>query len=212
MTAPARTSAFAGNDPSTADGEELVLAHIDALAEPLAALRQAAPLIDRWARHLADSLGAGGRLLVAGNGGSAAEAQHLTAEFVGRFDGDRAPFSAISLHAETSALTAIGNDYGFDQSFARQVKAHGRDGDVFIALSTSGRSPNVVEAAKQARLGGMRTWAMCGDITSPLAEVVDEVLALPGTSPSVQETQLVAIHAMCRAFDRIISHAEGQTS
>ena len=92
----------------------------------------------------------GQRLLAAGNGGSAAEAQHLTAELVGRFDGERVPFSAISLHAETSAVTAIANDYGYDDVFARQVRAHGRSGDVLMLLSTSGKSPNLLRAAEAA--------------------------------------------------------------
>ncbi len=103
-----------------------------------------------WGVELAQRLLRGQRLLAAGNGGSAAEAQHLTAELVGRFDGERVPFSAISLHAETSAVTAIANDYGYDEVFARQVRAHGRSGDVLMLLSTSGQSPNLLRAAEAA--------------------------------------------------------------
>ena len=112
---------------------------------------------------------AGQRLLAAGNGGSAAEAQHLTAELVGRFDGERVPFSAISLHAETSAVTAIANDYGFEELFARQVRAHGRSGDVLMLLSTSGKSPNLLRAAEAAARLNITTWALTGPAPNPLA-------------------------------------------
>ena len=111
--------------------------------------------LDRLGPHLAELLPAGGRILVAGNGGSAAEAQHLTAELVGRMRDDRTPFSALALSAETSSLTAIANDYGYDEAFARQVRAHGRTGDVLLTLSTSGRSRSVIDAAR----GGPRSAA-----------------------------------------------------
>lgn len=99
---------------------------------------------------------------MAGNGGSAAEAQHLTAELVGKLHDDRQPLSAIALHAETSALTAIANDYGYTDVYARQVRAHGRPGDVLLLLSTSGTSPNLVAAAQAARDVGVTTWALTG--------------------------------------------------
>ena len=138
-------------------------AHVDRLSRALPALRAAAPTLARWGQDLGHRLLAGGRLLAAGNGGSAAEAQHLTAELVGRFDRDRRALSAIALHADTSSLSAIGNDYGFAQVYARQVRAHARPGDVVVLFSTSGRSPNLVEAATAARrwgceLGADRPW------------------------------------------------------
>ncbi len=134
-----------------------------------------ADLIRSWGERLATSLVAGGRLLAAGNGGSAAEAQHLTAELVGRWCTDRRPLSAISLCAETSSLTAILNDYGPDEVFARQVEAHGRPGDVLVLLSTSGTSSNVLHAAKRALDIGMRVWAMTGPGPNPLAGLATEV-------------------------------------
>ncbi|NUT93389.1 MAG: SIS domain-containing protein [Saccharothrix sp.] len=175
--------------------------HLRGLAETLAGLEQQASRVTRWGSLLARRLSAGGRLLAAGNGGSAAEAQHLTAELVGRFRDDRQPFSAIALCAESSSVTAIGNDYGYEQVFARQVTAHARPGDVLVLLSTSGKSPNLLEAAHAGRRAGAVVWALTGPAPNPLAAVADEVLALPGTPANVQEAQLVAVHALCEAFE-----------
>ena len=147
-------------------------AHVDRLGQALPALRAAAPTLARWGEDLGHRLVAGGRLLAAGNGGSAAEAQHLTAELVGRFDRDRRALSAIALHADTSSLSAIGNDYGFAQVFARQVRAHARPGDVVVLFSTSGRSPNLVEAASAAAALGATSWALTGPGPNPLAHAV----------------------------------------
>ena len=159
-------------------------------------------VIRSWGERLATSLVAGGRLLAAGNGGSAAEAQHLTAELVGRWCTDRRPLSAISLCAETSSLTAILNDYGPDEVFARQVEAHGRPGDVLVLLSTSGTSGNVLHAAKRALDVGMRVWAMTGPGPNPLAGLATEAVVVDApTTAAVQEVQLVAIHAVCAALD-----------
>jgi len=183
------------------DDPTVVDAHLDALGPVLAALRTHAPRLTAWGSEMADRLSHGARLIAAGNGGSAAEAQHLTSELVGRFDGDRRPFSAIALHAESSAVTAIGNDYGFDEVFARQVHAHARSGDIVVLLSTSGRSVNLLRAAAAARAAGATTWAMTGPGPNPLVEACDESLALDGPSANVQEAQLVAVHAICRAFE-----------
>ncbi len=129
-----------------------VVDHIAASVPVIASLVDHKDHIAAWADDIAARLVAGRRLLAAGNGGSAAEAQHLTSELTGRFDGDRPAYSAISLHAESSAVTAIGNDYGYDQVFARQVTtAHARAGDVVVLLSTSGKSPNLLRAAEAAR-------------------------------------------------------------
>jgi D-sedoheptulose 7-phosphate isomerase len=158
--------------------------------------------VESWGRHLAGVLDGGGRLLACGNGGSAAEAQHLTGELVGRFLHDRRPLSAIALHADTSALTAIGNDYGGHESFARQVFAHGREGDVLIALSTSGASRNVVSAAKAAHEVGMTAWALTGPAPNTLAAVCDDAIAVEAPSiATVQEIHLAIVHAMCIAID-----------
>ncbi|WP_322785681.1 D-sedoheptulose-7-phosphate isomerase, partial [Cellulosimicrobium cellulans] len=182
-------------------------AHADDLHDGLDLLTAEAGRIDAWGARLADTVLAGGRLLVAGNGGSAAEAQHLTAELVGRFDGERTPLSAISLHAETSSLTAIVNDYGVAEMYARQVAAHGRPGDVLVLLSTSGESENVVAAARRARELGLTTWALTGPRDCALAAACDDVLALRGASTSsVQELHLVVVHALCAALDAHVRH------
>ncbi|HEY4279643.1 MAG TPA: glycosyltransferase [Conexibacter sp.] len=177
--------------------------HHAALIDALAQLRNEIDTLEEWGELLADRLAAGGRLLAVGNGGSAAQAQHLTAELVGRFLLERRPLSAICLHGDTSSLTAIGNDYGAQEAFARQVIAHGRPGDVLVALSTSGASENVVRAAQAARELGMTTWALTGTAGGPLADVCDRTLRLGGaTAATTQELHLVAIHILCGAVDR----------
>jgi D-sedoheptulose 7-phosphate isomerase len=144
----------------------------------------------------------GRRLLAVGNGGSAAQAQHLTAELVGRYCDDRIPFSAIALHADTSSLTAISNDYGVDEAFSRQVRAHGRPGDVLVALSTSGRSPNVLASVAAARGLGLTVWGLTGPAPNPLAAACDEALSVHSPSgATVQEVHLVAVHLLCAAID-----------
>jgi D-sedoheptulose 7-phosphate isomerase len=179
--------------------------HLAALVGPLAELHREAPRLEAWGRRLADVLTAGGRLLAAGNGGSAAQAAHLTSELVGRYRDDRPPFSAIALCTEPSAVTAIGNDYGIEEVFARQVRGHGRAGDVLVALSTSGCSGNVLAAAEAANACAMTTWALCGRPGSPLAERCDDALCVdsPHTA-TVQEIHLVAIHMLCAALDQAL--------
>ncbi|HEX6423473.1 MAG TPA: SIS domain-containing protein [Acidimicrobiales bacterium] len=180
--------------------------HLAASQLGLDALRGELGRLASWGTTLRGRLERGARLLVAGNGGSAALAHHLAGELVGRFDRERPPFAALALTAETAGLTAIGNDYGYDEVFARQVAAHGRPGDVLIALSTSGRSPNLLRAADAARDRGLDTWAMTGPTPNPLGDAVDDLLAIPcpGT-PSVQDVQQVAVHLLCLAFE----HAGG---
>jgi D-sedoheptulose 7-phosphate isomerase len=159
----------------------------------------------RWGIHLAQLLPPGGRLLVAGNGGSAAQAQHLSAEIVGRYERERPPYSAIALHAETSSVTAILNDYGRNEVFARQVEAHGRPGDVCLLLSTSGRSTNLLSAATRARHSGLTVWAMTGPAPNPLARMSDESLCVQAArTATVQEVHLVALHLLCEAFDDVL--------
>lgn len=180
--------------------------HIDSLNEALRCPETRLETARQWGRQLAVPLLAGNRLLVAGNGGSAAEAQHLTAELVGRYVADRPPLSAIALHAETSSLTAIGNDYGAAEAYARQVAAHGRAGDVVLLLSASGRSQNVLAAAERGRLLGLTVWAMTGPAPNPLAAVADDAICVAGADTAiVQEVHLVAIHALCDALDAEIS-------
>ena len=185
--------------------------HVAAVAATLVSLAAETPRLAEWGGVLADRLLDGSRLLAAGNGGSAAEAQHLTAEFVGRFDGDRRAFSAICLHGDASAVTAISNDFGYAEVFARQVTAHARPGDVLVLLSTSGTSPNLVRAAEAGREAGATVWAMTGPGPNPLTEASDDALTLPGTGASVQEAQLVAVHALCRVFDALVLDRIGAT-
>lgn len=176
--------------------------HLVASRRGLDALVPELPRLARWGRVLRRRLERGNRLLVAGNGGSAALGHHLVGELVGRYDRERPPFSALALSAESAGLTAIGNDYGYDEVFARQIVAHGRPGDVAVLLSTSGRSANLLRAATDARRCGVATWAMTGPTPNPLAAAVDDVLAADceGT-PNVQDVQQVAVHLLCLAFE-----------
>jgi D-sedoheptulose 7-phosphate isomerase len=177
-------------------------AHLAELRAALDRFGPAASLADRWGVRLARLLPRGARLLACGNGGSAAQAQHLTAELVGRYRDDRPPYSALPLHVDTSATTAIGNDYHADEVFARQVEAHGRAGDVLVALSTSGRSRNVLHAAERASRRGLLTLGLTGPAPNPLAAACDEALCVDAHSTcTVQELHLVAIHLICAAFD-----------
>jgi D-sedoheptulose 7-phosphate isomerase len=179
--------------------------HFVELVSAAARMRPAAAQLADWGGHLAAVLTAGGRLLACGNGGSAAEAQHLTAELVGRFKDERQPLSAIALHADTSAATAIVNDYGIEEMFARGVRAHGRPGDVLVALSTSGTSPNVLAAVKAASEIGVTTWAMTGPAPNPLLAMCDDGIGVEAeSSATVQELHLVLVHGLCIALDEAL--------
>jgi D-sedoheptulose 7-phosphate isomerase len=176
--------------------------HLTELVDAVLPFREAATVLDGWGARLARILGDGGRLLVAGNGGSAAGAQHLTAELVGKLRDDRAPLSAIALHADSSSTSAIANDYGFAEVYARQVRAHGRPGDVLLLMSISGRSPNLLAAAGAGTEAGLRTWAFTGPVPNPLAARCAEALAVPSPQPQVvQELHLVAAHLLCAYVD-----------
>jgi D-sedoheptulose 7-phosphate isomerase len=179
--------------------------HLAALGDAIDALALDAARIDAWGQTIAGVLLSGGRLLAAGNGGSAAHAQHLVSELVGRYRRERRPLSAIALSAEPSTVTAIANDYGIDVMFTRQVLAHGRSGDVFVGFSTSGRSPNVIAAALAARQEGLWTLALTGAAPNPLTEVSDESLVVRcSTTAIVQEVHQVALHLICEAVDETI--------
>jgi D-sedoheptulose 7-phosphate isomerase len=182
--------------------------HLQALERALFTLDEQVDVIVRWSDRLVETLVGGGRLLVAGNGGSAAQAQHLSAEIVGRYLDDRPPFSAIALHADTSALTAIGNDYGPHEVFARGVRAHGRPGDVFMGLSTSGRSINVIRAAETARKLGLTVLALTGPAPNALEARAHDSLCVDAATPTVQEVHQVVIHLLCEFADRsLLPHA-----
>ncbi len=161
------------------------------------------------ARHVVDAadllietFGAGGRVLVFGNGGSASDAQHLASELAGRFDRERPALPALALTANSSDLTAIGNDYGFEHLFARLVQAHGRPGDVAIALSTSGRSANVNVAVAEARARGLRSIGLVGKGGGELASLVDVAVVVPSDSTArIQECHITVTHVLCELVD-----------
>jgi D-sedoheptulose 7-phosphate isomerase len=157
------------------------------------------------AEKIATSLKGGGKVLFAGNGGSAADAQHLAAEFVGRFIKERAPLAAIALTTDTSALTAIGNDYGFEQVFARQVNALARPGDVFVGISTSGRSPNILAALQAARDRKLVTVGFSRDaqIQIPMRALCDVLVSVPSDETAlIQQIHITAGHAICHLVER----------
>ena len=139
-----------------------------------------------------------GKILLAGNGGSAADAQHIAGEFVSRFAFDRPGLPAIALTTDTSILTAIGNDYGYEKLFARQIQAHGRRGDIFIGYSTSGKSPNVLRALEEARKRGLSTIGLTGNRGGPMKDLCDFLLAVPSAdTPKIQEGHLILGHILC---------------
>jgi D-sedoheptulose 7-phosphate isomerase len=180
--------------------------HLAGLAAALPDFETEAPRLERWGGYLGTTLAGGGRLLCCGNGGSAAEAQHLAGELVGKLYDDRRPLSAIALCADSAAVTAIGNDYGFEELFARQVRAHGRPGDVLLTLSTSGRSPNLLAATAAARDLGLVTWALTGPGPNPLADACDEAIRCRSDDPQVvQELHLVAVHVLCSHVDATLA-------
>jgi phosphoheptose isomerase len=154
------------------------------------------------AQAIAEALRAGGKLLVFGNGGSAADAQHLSAELVGRFQKERAAIPAIALTVDTSVLTSVANDYSFKQVFARQVEALGRPGDVALGISTSGESPNVVAALQAARAQGLKTVALTGRDGGSVGRAADIHVNVPDQSTQrVQEVHQTLIHVLCEVIE-----------
>jgi len=148
----------------------------------------------------------GNKVLICGNGGSAADSQHFAAEIVGRFEAERKGFPAIALTTDTSALTAIGNDYGFDKVFSRQVEALGQRGDILIGISTSGNSPNVIEAVKTATKLGMFTVGFLGKDGGKLKDLVDKAFIVRHKSTArIQEVHLVLEHTLCKIIDMYLT-------
>lgn len=151
------------------------------------------------------SLKAGGKVLLAGNGGSAADAQHIAGELVSRFAFDRPGLPAVALTTDSSILTAIGNDYGYEKLFARQVQAQGKPGDVLIAYSTSGKSPNVLLAFETARAAGITTIGLTGNRGGPMSALCDHLLEVPAAdTPKIQEGHLVLGHILCGIIENEI--------
>ena len=152
-----------------------------------------------------NSFRTGNKLLVAGNGGSAADAQHIAGEFLSRLNFDRNPLPAVALSTDTSVLTAIGNDYGFDRVFERPLRGLGRAGDVFLAISTSGRSPNILAALHAARELGITTVGFTGSASSPMVALCDLCLRAPsGVTPFIQQIHIVAAHAICGVVEQAL--------
>src|SRR5262245_36073749 len=187
--------------PTRATIEELFA---DSIKVKQVFLAENASLLERAIDLVADALTAGRKLLLFGNGGSAADAQHIAAEFVGRFQRERRALPAIALTTDTSALTAIANDYGYEEVFARQVRALGVASDVAIAISTSGRSPSVLRAVEAARAAGLHIIGLTGGDGGQLATLVDVSLRVSASTHSarIQETHILVGHVICELVDR----------
>jgi D-sedoheptulose 7-phosphate isomerase len=193
-----------GNDP--------IAAHLSLSRDALERATQDAPLLDT-ARKIADvittALRGGHKLLIAGNGGSAADAQHIAAEIIGRYKKDRPAYAAIALTTDTSALTAIGNDYGFEHIFSRQVEGLGKRGDVLLAITTSGRSPNVLAALKTARQQGLVTIGFTGGKRAGMAALCDHLLVAPSDDTAViQQIYMTFAHGICDVIEQTLMHSD----
>ena len=188
-----------------------IAAHLKLSRDAIERAGQDANLLDA-ARKIADVIAAGlrggNKLLIAGNGGSAADAQHIAAEIVGRYKKDRPAYAAIALTTDTSALTAIGNDYGFEQVFARQVEGLGKRGDVLLALTTSGRSPNILAALKAARQQGLVTIGFTGAKGTALGASCDHLLLAPSEDTAViQQIHMAFAHGICEVIEQTLMQA-----
>jgi D-sedoheptulose 7-phosphate isomerase len=180
----------------------LVARQLQAHQQAVQALTSTIDHIQRIGERMVSTLQAGGKLLLCGNGGSAAEAQHIAAELVGRFMHTRTGLSAIALTTDTSALTAIANDFGYEQVFARQVQALARPGDLLVGISTSGNSINVLKAVEMARAMGVHTIGLLGGNGGVLVGRVDDALVVPSPdTPRIQECHILVGHIWCQMVD-----------
>lgn len=169
----------------------------------------AAPQIEAMVESIIEAIRAGGKLLIMGNGGSAADAQHFAAEMVGRFQLERQAIPAIALTTDTSILTAIGNDYGFEAVFSRQVEALANPGDAVLGISTSGRSSNILRAMEVAKERGCKVLCLAGRDGGPMAELADLSLVVNShETPHIQETHLTVIHLMCKFIEERLARGE----
>ena len=167
-------------------------------------LESLVPDIERSGRVICDALNSGKKILICGNGGSAADAQHIAAELIGYYESQRKPWPAIALTTDTSTLTAVSNDLGFEHVFARQVAGLAQAGDVLIAISTSGKSKNVIRAVEQARESGCKTIALTGANANELGSLCDVVVAVPGTRTArIQEAHITIGHLWCELVDQL---------
>lgn len=178
----------------------------ESAAVKLRFVEENAPRVAAVAERMAEVLRRGGKLLFFGNGGSAADAQHLAAEFVNRFQRDRRALAAIALTTDSSVLTSIGNDAGFDQVFSRQVEALGRSGDLLVAISTSGNSVNVLRAVEAGRRLGLTTVALTGGSGGLLAAAADDSFVVQcRETPRIQETHITLGHALCALVEDLVA-------
>ncbi|KAB0638881.1 phosphoheptose isomerase [Burkholderia stagnalis] len=181
--------------------KDSIIAQVDKAIEIFTAIRNDDSLlgtVEKLVDQIVAALGAGGKVLIAGNGGSAADAQHIAGEFVSRFNFDRPGLPAIALTTDTSVLTAIGNDYGYEKLFERQVQALGRPGDVFWGISTSGRSPNVLRAMEEARKNGLFVTGFTGANSNAMGELADLCVCVPSReTPKIQEGHILLGHIVC---------------
>lgn len=178
--------------------KEKIRAAIEQHQAAAAALASDHSAIEPIARLISSTVLGGGKVLICGNGGSAADSQHIAGEFVGRFKKERRAIAAVALSTDTSILTCLGNDYGFDSVFARQVEALGRKGDLLLGISTSGSSPNVLKAAQKARELGMSVVGFLGEKEGSIAAHCDLVFRSPSQdTPRVQEMHILAAHIIC---------------
>jgi len=195
-----------GRAETDASQEAQVLSHFaDSARLKQDAAKVLARPIARAIALMSESLKAGGKILACGNGGSAADAQHFAAELVNRFERERAPLAGLALTTDSSALTSIGNDYGYEQVFEKQLRALGRKGDVLLAISTSGNSPNVLAAMRAARELGLRIVALSGNGGGKMAALLsddDVQVCVPHTrTMRIQEVHLLALHCFCDGID-----------
>lgn len=185
--------------------KEWISQELHSVAESFHTLAELAPTIAEIAERCAASLQAGGKVMFCGNGGSAADSQHLAAEFVGRYKLERPALNSVALTVDTSILTAVGNDYGYDEVFRRQVEGIGKAGDVLIGLSTSGNSRNVVLAFEKARSMGITTVALTGAGGGKMKEAADIALAVPaGITNHIQEMHITCGHLICELTEKML--------
>ena len=185
--------------------EEIVQAFRESADLKLRFIRQNAEVLSRVVILIVEAFKAGNKVLLFGNGGSAADAQHLAAEFVNRFLIERPPLPAIALTTDTSILTSISNDYGYADSFSKQVKALGKEGDVAMGISTSGSAANVIKAVKVAREMGMKTVALTGNDGGELARIAEvSIVVDSAVTPRIQEVHITVGHVLCEMVDRML--------
>lgn len=186
--------------------KEIIQNHIEGHIELVHKFKEEMPDIESAATAAIEALRAGNKLLIAGNGGSAADAHHFAAELMGRFKKERRALAALALDANPSAVTAIANDYSFEQVYARQIEAIAKEGDVFFCISTSGNSENILEAAKAAKQSGCKVVGLTGKTGGKMAELCDFLIQIPSEeTPRIQEMHTLVIHTLSDLIEDALS-------